>query len=80
MQVELPCPIGVAAVSGCLPQSASIDAFADDAPSSVPLGRWNVDQFAEVSPNAMESRFGSFVSGAEQFDAALFNISRYAVL
>jgi acyl transferase domain-containing protein len=42
----------------------------------VPLERWDVDGFAKVSPNALEARFGSFISGAQLFDAAAFSISR----
>jgi hypothetical protein len=45
-------------------------------PAAVPLERWDVDGFAKVSPNALEARFGSFVSGAQLFDAAAFSISR----
>ena len=41
-----------------------------DALAAVPLERWDVDGFAKVSPNALEARFGSFISGAQLFDAA----------
>jgi len=43
-----------------------------DAIAPIPLSRWDADAFAEVSPNALEPRFGSFVHGADMFDAAAF--------
>ena len=45
-------------------------------PAAVPLERWDADVFAAVSPNALEARFGSFVAGAQLFDASAFAISR----
>jgi 3-oxoacyl-(acyl-carrier-protein) synthase/NAD(P)-dependent dehydrogenase (short-subunit alcohol dehydrogenase family)/acyl carrier protein len=42
----------------------------------VPLERWDVDAFAAASPNPVEPRFGSFVPGAELFDAPAFATSR----
>ena len=42
----------------------------------MPLERWDADVFAAVSPNALEARFGSFVAGAQLFDASAFAISR----
>ena len=72
-----PAPlVTVAAVSGTLPGSSSLALIPEDAPAVVPLERWDVDGFARVSPNALEARFGSFVAGAQLFDAAAFNISR----
>ena len=44
--------------------------------AAVPLERWDVDAFAAASPNALEARFGSFIAGAQLFDAAVFGISR----
>ena len=44
--------------------------------SGVPLERWDVDAFAAMSPNALEARFGCFISGTQLFDAAAFGISR----
>ena len=35
-----------------------------------------MDAFAAGSPNALDARFGSFVAGAQLFDAAAFGISR----
>ena len=35
-----------------------------------------MDAFARVSPNALEARFGSFIAGAQLFDAAAFSISK----
>lgn len=46
----------------------------------VPLERWHVDGFGHDKPEAMEARFGSFVSGAQCFDAAAFGISRSEAL
>ena len=75
---EAPCLplVSIAAVSSLLPGSSGVALIPDDAPSVVPLERWDVDGFAQVSPNALEARFGSFVSGAQLFDAAAFSISR----
>lgn len=41
----------------------------------MPLERWDVDEFASQSPNALDARFGSFVCGAQLFDAPVFGIS-----
>jgi hypothetical protein len=48
-----------------------------DAPRPIPLGRWDVDDYAPDKASArLQTRFGSFVDRAEWFDAAAFNISR----
>ncbi len=41
----------------------------------VPLERWDAELFAIHSPNALDARFGSFIGGAQLFDAAAFGIS-----
>ena len=41
-----------------------------DAVRLVPLERWAVDN------RITDARFGSFIEGADQFDAAAFNIAR----
>lgn len=41
----------------------------------VPLERWDIDTFAVQSPNALDARFGSFIAGAQLFDATAFSIS-----
>ena len=47
----------------------------------VPLERWDVDAFAAASPNPNgEARFGSFVLGAQLFDAPAFGVSRPEVI
>ena len=45
----------------------------------IPLARWDVDDFSNKSVNALETRFGSFINGEQNFDAAAFKISRCAV-
>ena len=39
-----------------------------------------MDGFARVSPNALEARFGSFIAGAQLFDAAAFSTSKAEAL
>lgn len=68
------------AAAGTLPQPRNDTSFAADAPSVVPLARWDVDGFAKISPNKLEARFGAFVKGAESFDGSVFRISRWAAL
>lgn len=46
------------------------------ADAAVPLERWDTDVFALNSPNALDASFGSFISGAQHFDAAAFGISQ----
>jgi acyl transferase domain-containing protein len=49
-----------------------------DAISEVPPGRWDIDAFYDPDPDApgkMSTRWGGFLSGAEQFDAEFFGIS-----
>lgn len=59
--------IAVKAVSTLLPEAASCI----DAPKPVPLERWDTDF------GTSNARFGGFVCGAEQFDAAAFGVSRH---
>ena len=61
--------IGITAAGSLLPTNASIGTCRD-APRVVPLHRWDVNE------SATAARFGSFVEGADLFDAAAFSISR----
>lgn len=64
--------VGITATTARLPV-----VFAEsDASRIVPLARWDVEHHCS---KALESRFGSFIAGAEQFDAAIFSISRYSI-
>ena len=65
--------VGITAVAGRLPQPP-LHVLAPDAPRRVPLGRWEID--APGSQSSIEARFGSFVEGADSFDAEVFGISR----
>lgn len=49
----------------------------EDASRPVPMDRWDVNEYCNISINELESRFGSFIAGAEAFDAAVFSISRF---
>lgn len=61
--------IGITAAGSLLPATRA-EGFCRDAPRVVPLERWDVDG------SATGARFGSFVEGAEVFDASAFSISR----
>ena len=65
--------VGIAAIAGRLPQPAA-GVCSGDAPRRVPLARWETD--TGLSRAATEARFGSFVAGAELFDADTFGVSR----
>lgn len=67
--------VGITAVAGCLP-SLSTSLCPADGPRVVPLERWDVDDIAALSSNALEARFGAFIENADQFDAAIFGNSR----
>ena len=43
--------------------------------SCVPLDRWNTDEPALDNPSELSAAFGSFLSGADQFDPAAFHLS-----
>jgi len=47
----------------------------NDRISKVPLERWDVDQPPYDNENELNLQFGSFINGADQFDARLFNLS-----
>lgn len=64
--------IGISAVAATLP--ACPQSGCADAPKVVPLERWDIDA------STTAARFGSFVAGAQNFDAATFGISRQASL
>ena len=63
--------VGVTATAARLPVLVG-----GDASRPVPLDRWDAEDYCNASSNALESRFGSFIAGAEDFDAAVFNLSR----
>ena len=67
--------IHVLGVSGRLPESRTPQ-LAKDAPSVIPLERWDIDGFAKLSVNKWEPCFGSFILGAQQFDRSIFRLSR----
>jgi acyl transferase domain-containing protein/SAM-dependent methyltransferase len=49
-----------------------------DAISEVPADRWNIDTFYDpdaAAPGKMATRFGAWLHGIDQFDAAFFGIS-----
>ncbi|GAB4814935.1 hypothetical protein N2152v2_001981 [Parachlorella kessleri] len=67
-------------VSGRVPGMQAEAVFTGDAPSVVPFDRWDVDSFALLSPNKLEPRFSSFLSGVEMFDGTTFHINRISFL
>nr|BAU61515.1 actin related protein2 [Parachlorella kessleri] len=67
-------------VSGRVPEMQAQEAIIGDTPSAVPFGRWDVDHFAVLSPNKLEPRFSSFLSGVEMFDGSIFHINRISFL
>ena len=58
---------------GCLQPGASTSPV--DRISRVPLDRWNTDEPALDNPSELSAAFGSFLSGADQFDPAAFHLS-----
>jgi hypothetical protein len=71
--------VEVLGVSGTVPKSSSLASFPADAPSPIPLDRWDADRYSEITPKKLEPRFGSFVVGAEAFDGSLFRLSRFGI-
>lgn len=72
--------MAIISMATMLPATASDNS---DAPCCVPLERWDTEQYSSTSgkeAGRLEARFGAFVIGAEMFDAAAFNVSRYAAL
>lgn len=68
-------PVAIAAISAMLPTTLACG----DAPRSVPLERWDAEQYVSAGSKdaaRLETRFGAFVLGAELFDASAFNVSR----
>jgi hypothetical protein len=58
---------------GCLQPGAFTTPV--DRISRVPLDRWNLDEPALDNPSELSAAFGSFLSGADQFDPAAFHLS-----
>jgi acyl transferase domain-containing protein len=58
---------------GCLQPGASTSPV--DRISRVPLDRWNTDEPALDNSSELSAAFGSFLSGADQFDPAPFHLS-----
>jgi hypothetical protein len=61
--------LGITAMASLFPTTKAAAAGLD-APRVVPLERWDVDG------TVTDARFGSFVTGADMFDASAFSISR----
>ena len=77
-------PIAVVGLGLRFPGADSPDAFAQlldnavDAISEVPRDRWDIETYFDVDPDApgkMNSRYGGFINGIDQFDPAHFGIS-----
>ena len=73
-----PGPIAIVATAhrvpgGCLKPTAS--AVAIDRISAVPLDRWDANEAPFDSPSELNAAFGSFLKGADEFDAAAFHLS-----
>ena len=68
-------------VAGRVPGvQAEAAAIIGDAPSAVPFERWDVDNYAHLSPSKLEPHFSSFLSGVEMFDSSTFRINRCRTL
>lgn len=77
-------PIAIIGMSCRFPGAPNLEAFWDllcqgkDAIQEIPTERWNVDKFydPELSfPGTMNTRWGGFIQGVDQFDPYLFGIS-----
>ena len=77
-------PIAIVGLGLRFPGADSPDAFAQllddavDAISEVPSDRWDVDAYFDADPDApgkMNTRYGGFITGIDQFDPAHFGIS-----
>ena len=67
--------VAITAAVGMLPVQPH-QFCAHDAPQRVPLERWDIADFQQISPNSLDAQFGSFLQDIDSFDAAIFGISR----
>jgi hypothetical protein len=67
--------VGIINFAATLPTSTHA-AGSCDAVQPVPVERWDVEDVQQASSVPMEARFGSFVAGADLFDAVALRISR----
>ncbi|GAA3078883.1 hypothetical protein GCM10020000_75620 [Streptomyces olivoverticillatus] len=76
--------IAIIGVSGRFPQADSLDEFwknlteGRDSITEVPANRWDAQALYDADKNRVDrthTKWGGFVDGVENFDAALFNIS-----
>ena len=68
-------PVAITAAVGMLPAQPN-QFCGDDAPQRIPLQRWDVADFQQISPHSLDAQFGSFLPNIDSFDAAIFGISR----
>jgi acyl transferase domain-containing protein/acyl carrier protein len=76
--------VAIIGISGRFPQADSLDAFwknlteGRDSITEVPADRWDAQALYDADKNRVDrthTKWGGFVDGVENFDAALFNIS-----
>lgn len=73
--------IAIIGMHGLFPQSADLATFwqhlvaGDDLVTEVPAERWNWRDYYGEGADKSNSKWGGFIQGVEQFDAAFFNIS-----
>lgn len=81
---RIPEPIAIVGIGCRFPGANGVDAFwqllkdGRDAITEVPRDRWDVDQFYDPDPSIpgkMNTRWGGFVEGVDQFDCGFFGIS-----
>ena len=80
---ESPVPVAIIAMEGMFAQSPDLVALeahlanGDDCIEDVPAGRWDWRDIQEGVKDSSQTslRFGGFVPGHDQFDAAFFNLS-----
>ncbi|MCB8984311.1 MAG: type I polyketide synthase [Ardenticatenaceae bacterium] len=77
-------PIAIIGMDGRFPGAANVSEFWQvlingvDAISEVPPDRWSLDEFYDpdpTKPGKMNTRWGGFIQGADQFDPAFFGLS-----
>ncbi len=78
-------PIAVVGISGRFPGAPDLDSFwqnlisAKSSITEVPPDRWPLENFERGSPQCAKNgynRWGGFLDGIDEFDAAFFNIAR----
>ncbi len=77
-------PLAILGMACRFPGASSVDAYWDllqsgtDAITEVPASRWPVDQYYDAAGAAhgkMNTRWGGFVDGVDEFDAQFFGVS-----